>query len=241
MKLFLTLYLSLIFIPAFCQIKFPDVYCNGGKVENDQVSGYFTPLQFEFKFQGSDSSYVIREAKLLYTLNDSKDSVLFRSNKLYSDILGVWDFINISISKIDVLKDGKLIRTDSIPISRKIRFNHEPNLSERDAKIINDNDAIIYIDGAMFDATRPLTRQHKTFWQVAIRKKDEEDKPAGEVKKWDLLLIRGNKPILKLQTEGIGLEVKSIWKVAKRGDFIRLTIKVKGLPQKYLYKVIYIQ
>jgi hypothetical protein len=241
MKLFLTLYLTLIFTQAFCQIKFPDVYCNGGKVESNQVSGYFTPLQFEFKFPGGDSSYMIREAKLIYTLNDSKDSVLFRSNKLYSDVLGVWDFINIFISKIDVFKDGKLIRTDSVPISMKIKFNHEPSLSERDAKIINNNDAILYIDGTMFDTAKPFTRQHKTFWQVAIRKKDEEDKSAAEVKKWDLLLIRGNKPILKLQTDGIGLDVKSIWKLAKRGDFIRLTIKVKGLPQKYLYKVIYIQ
>jgi hypothetical protein len=240
MKLSLTLYLTLIFSQAFCQIKFPDVYCNGGKVESDQVGGYFTPLQFEFKFQGSDTSYIIKEAKLLYTLNDSKDSVLFKSNKLYSDVLGVWDFINISISKIDVFKDGKLIRTDSVPISKKIKFHHEPNLSERDAKIINDNDAILYIDGTMFDATKPFTRQYKSFWQVAL-KKEEEDKSVAEVKKWDLLLIRGNKPILKLQTDGIGLDVKSIWRVAKRGDFIRLTIKVKGLPQKYLYKIIYIQ
>jgi hypothetical protein len=240
MKLFITLCLTLLFAQSFCQVKFPDVYCNGEKVENDQVGGYFTPLQFEFKFQSSDTSYIIKEARLLYTLNDSKDSVLFRYNKFYSDILGVWDFITISISKIDVFKDGKLIRTDSVPISRKIRFNHEPNLSDRETKIINDNNAILYVDGSVFDPTKPFTKQHKSFWQVAL-KKDEEDKSVAEVKKWDLLLIRGSKPIFKLQTDGIGLDVKSIWKVAKRGDFIRLTIKVKGLPQKYLYKIIYIQ
>jgi hypothetical protein len=243
MKLCIIFCLVLFFSQSFCQIRFPEVYCNGEKLANDQVSGYFSPLRFEFKFQSADTSYVIKEGKIMYVLNDSKDSVFFSSNKLYSDVLGIWDNIIITINKVDVFSNKQLIRTDSLTIEKKIKFNHLQILSQKEAHIINDNEAILYVDGAEFDMNKPLTRKYRTFWQVALKKKGEEedDRSTAQVKKWDLLLVRGNKPIFRLVSDGIGHDVKDIWKIARRGDFIRLAIKVKGLPQKYLYKIIFIE
>jgi hypothetical protein len=244
MKISISFCLTLFFTQSFCQLPFPDVYCNGEKLINDQVNGYFSPLLFEFKFQNADTSYVIKEGKLLYVLKDSKDSMSFTSNKFYSDVLGIWDNIIISINKVDVFKDKRLIRTDSFPITKKIRFNHENILSKKEVQIINDNDVILYIDGASFDINKPLTRRYKAFWQIALKKKGEEEEEgqaAAQVKKWDLLLVRGNKPVFRLVSDGIGHDVKGIWKFAKTGDFIRLTVKVKGLRQRYLYKIIFIQ
>jgi hypothetical protein len=241
MKISITFCLILFFNQSFCQLPFPDIYCNGEKLINDQVSGYFSPLLFEFKFQNADTSYVIKEGKLIYILKDSKDSVSFTSNKIYSDVLGVWDNIIITINKVAVFSNKQLIRTDSFTITEKIKFNHLQILSQKEARIINDNDVILYVDGTEFDMSKPLTRKYRTFWQIALKKKEEENKSEAQVKKWDLLLVRGNKPIFRLVSDGIGHDVKDIWKLARTGDFIRLAVKVKGLPQRYLYKVIFIQ
>ncbi|HXA02952.1 MAG TPA: hypothetical protein VNW99_13240 [Cytophagaceae bacterium] len=246
MKLSIALFLIFSFNKSFSQHSFPDVYCNGGKIANDHVSGYFTPLQFEFKFQSADSSYIIKEGKIFYILPSSKDSFAINSNKVYSDVLTIVDSIIIVLSRIDVFKNGQLIRTDSAVKIKRLKFNHHQILSPTEDHIINDNDAIIYIDGSAFDFNQPLTRKYKTYWQIALKKNDDDDddnkeRSRAEAKKWDLLLVRGNKPISRLMSDGLTCEVKDIWKLAKRGDFIRLTIKVKGLPQRYLYKVIFIQ
>jgi hypothetical protein len=245
MKLFIILFLTLLFNQSFCQQGFPDVYCNGEKIAKDHISGYFTPLRFEFKFQNTDTSYIIKEGKILYILPSSKDSFAINSNNIYSDVLSVADSINIIISKIDVLKNGKLIRTDSITMIKRMKFDHHPILSFAEAQIINNNDAILYIDGSAFNFNQPLTRKYKTYWQIALKKNDDDDdnkeRSKTEAKKWDLLLVRGNKPISRLLSDGLTCEVRDIWKLAKRGDFIRLTIKVKGLPQRYLYKVMFIE
>jgi hypothetical protein len=247
MKLLVVFILNFFFYQSFCQQSFPEIYCNGEKLAKNELSGYFTPLRFEFKFKESDSSYVIKEGKILYILPSSKDSFALSSNKIYSDVLAIADSIIIIISKTDVFKNGQLIRTDSSRKIKRIKFNHQPILTLTEAQSINDNDAILYIDGSAFDFSKPLTRKYKTYWQIALKKKeieedvDEKRKTEAQAKKWDLLLVRGNKPISRLVSDGLSCEVKDIWTLAKRGDFIRLTIKVKGLPQRYLYKVMFIQ
>ncbi|MFL5728469.1 MAG: hypothetical protein ACJ75J_03185 [Cytophagaceae bacterium] len=245
MKLLSALLFIFLVEQSFCQVRFPEVYCNGEKVSGDHhMSGYFTPLQYEFKFPASDSTYVIKEGKILYHLKTSKDSVFFNSNKLYSDVLAVSDSIRIYIYKTDVYKNGQLIRTDSSRLSKKIKFQHHHILTQAEAKVINNNDVILYIDGTAFDFNAALTKKYRTYWQISLKQKETEDgeiKTQAEAKKWDLLLVRGNSPIYRLVSDGLTCEVKSIWTMAKRGDFIRITVKVKGLPQRYLYKVIFIE
>jgi hypothetical protein len=240
MKILFTLILFLLINQSFSQTKFPEVYCNNEKVSDNVVKGYFIPLLFEFKFQEADTSYVIREGKISYGFNSLKDSIVFSSNRVYSDLLVVWDSVVISISKIEVLKDGKFIRTENVSLTKKIDFVHHKELGLKESQIINDNNLVINISGKdRLDVSRPLTKKIKTKWTVGFARNELNSNV--RIEKWDLVLVRGNRPILTIESKTLNIDVKDIWNHAKTGDFLRIKAKVTGLPQRYLYKVIFIK
>jgi len=225
---------------GYAQSPFLKVYSNNILAEDNEVPGYFLPVEFKFEFDAPGNVYQIKEGTINYYCYSPR-VIKFDSNYVHTGYPVVGDSVVIIIRKLAV-SNKKRKNIDTL-IQRTIKCKREYKVTSIEKKAINNNPLLIHLKDQLLDPNEEIPNELPAGkWTISLDKAAQ----GKEIIKSEVILVRGKRPVRTFSYTSRELDLsiffikgENITSHAYPGDF--LLLRAYTDDTNYLPKIIEIK